>query len=74
LITTPQLLLAIKPAGTNVTLSWPRGFPSYHLQFATNLATPVAWSNVTQTVVTNGDQVSVTLAASAARKFFRLRQ
>jgi len=74
LVTTPQLLLAIKPTGTNVTLSWPVGFPNAHLQSATNLAASVVWSNVTQTVTTNGSQVSVTLPASGAKKFFRLQQ
>jgi hypothetical protein len=74
LITTPQLLLGIKPVGTNVLISWPTGFPGYHLQFATNLATLTVWSNVTQTLATNGNQVSVSVTASGVRKFFRLQQ
>jgi hypothetical protein len=72
LITTPQILLTIKPAGTNVTLSWPN-IPDSQLQFATNLAAPVFWSNVTQTAVTNADQLVVNRPISGARQFFRVR-
>jgi len=71
---TPRFLLSIKPLGTNVVLSWPTIFSAAHLQSATNLASPTVWSNVTQTGVTNGDQLSVTLPAFGARKFFRLQQ
>src|SRR5207244_9493226 len=74
LITTPQLLLAIKPTGTNVMLSWPSGFPSYHLQFATNLASPVVWSNISQSPLTNGNQLFIALPISAGKQFFRLQQ
>jgi len=71
LITTPQPFLTIQPAGTNVTVSWPN-VAGYHLQFATNLPS-ISWSNVVQTPLTNGTQLSVLLPVSPGRQFFRLQ-
>ena len=73
LITTPDLLLSIRRSGTNVTLYWPIAFPAFHLQSNTNLVSAASWTNVTQTVVTNGFELDVTLPATASRQFFRLR-
>ncbi|MCW5555255.1 MAG: hypothetical protein KIS67_24225 [Verrucomicrobiae bacterium] len=55
-----------------VTLSWPVGAPGFQLQESTNPALPGAWLPVAQLPVTNGAQISVTVPASAERKFFRL--
>jgi len=74
LITLSAPLLFIKPAGTNVTVSWPTGLTDYQLQFATNLVSSITWSNVTQVPQTNGAQVFVQLPASSGRKFFRLKK
>jgi hypothetical protein len=71
LITAAQVLLSIKPVGTNVVLSWPI-VPGYHLQSTANLS-PTSWSNVTQTPVTNIDHLAVTLPISSGRQFFRLK-
>jgi hypothetical protein len=71
LITTPQILLSINPAGTNVVLSWPN-VPGYHVQSTANLS-PTSWANVTQTPVTNIDHIAVTVPISASRQFFRLK-
>jgi hypothetical protein len=73
LVTTPQVLLAIKPAGTNVTLSWPAAFSNYRLQSANDVTSPPGWSNVNQTTVTNAGQISVLLPISATKQFFRLQ-
>jgi hypothetical protein len=70
--TTPDLRLNIRRSGANVTLFWPPGFPSFHLQSNTNLANAASWTNVTQTVVTNGTEIDVALPATASRQFFRL--
>jgi hypothetical protein len=70
LITSLQPLLSIQPAGTNVTISWPN-IAGYHLQFATNLPS-ISWSNVVQSALTNGSDVSVLLPISAGKQFFRL--
>jgi uncharacterized repeat protein (TIGR03803 family) len=58
--------LAIARAGTNVVLTWQTNFPSYNLESATNLASPVNWSAV-------AGQYDVTNAIFPAKqKFFRL--
>src|ERR1041385_6227108 len=72
LTTVPQVLLSIKSIGTFVTVSWPI-VPGYHLTSATNLAGTVTWSNVSQTPVTNNNQLTVTLPTSANQQFFRLQ-
>ncbi len=72
LVTTPQLLLAIKPSGNQLTLSWPNTGTGTQLQFATNLVAPVAWSAVIQTPTTNGAQLVVNLTPSPGKQFFRL--
>jgi hypothetical protein len=74
LITTPQLVLAIQPGGANVTVSWPSGFPAYHLQFATNLVASTTWANVSQSPITNGTQLAVSVPKSVGRQFFRLQK
>jgi phosphoribosylanthranilate isomerase len=73
LITVPQLLLDIKPAGTNVTISWPL-VTGFRLQSATNLAGSVNWSNVAQSPVTNNGRLVVTAAATPRQQFFRLQK
>jgi len=65
---TPSVAIAL--AGTNVTLSW--SIVGFTLQSSTNPASPAAWTNVTQTPVTNGSQISVVLSASTRQQFFRL--
>ena len=75
LITAPLVSLAIAPAGTNVTVSWSSGAVGYQLQSATNLVSPIAWSNVVaQVPQTNGSQLVVLLPASAGSQFFRLKK
>ena len=75
LITTPLVSLAIEPAGTNVSVSWSSGAVGYQLQSATNLVSPIAWSNVVaQVPQTNGSQLVVLLPASAGSQFFRLKK
>ena len=68
----PSPQLAIARSGTNVMLSWSSLTPGYQLQSATNLAPAIAWSNVTQTPVTNVTQISVFVPVSGRRQFFRL--
>jgi len=74
LVTGPQVLLTIASSGPQVTVSWPTGFPAYHLQSATNLVSGAIWSNVSQSAATNGNQLVVTLPASTGRQLFRLEQ
>jgi hypothetical protein len=75
LITTParpQISLSIQRSGTNVTLSWPSS-GAYHPQATPSLTGTVTWSNVTQTLTTNGSLVSVTLPIATGQRYFRLQ-
>jgi len=74
LITTSQILLSLQAGGGNVTISWPAAATGYQLQVASSVATPTAWSNVSQTPQTNASQIYVTLPASASQQFFRLKK
>ena len=66
--------LTITPAAPGFAiLSWPVTALNFQLQETTNLALPNSWSPVAQPAVTNGAQISVTVPASADRKFFRLK-
>jgi hypothetical protein len=68
----PSPQLAITRLGTNVMVSWPALASGYQLLSATNLASPVAWSNVSQTSVTNGNVISTLVPISGRQQFFRL--
>jgi uncharacterized delta-60 repeat protein len=67
----PSLNMAL--SNTFVIVSWPVTSLSFQLRETTNLGLPNAWSAVAQLAVTNGAQISVTVPASAAQKFFRLK-
>lgn len=73
LVITPLPIVAIQRTGPNVMLSWPP-LTGFQLQSATNLTTTMTWSNVTTTPVTNGVWLTVSLPASPAKQFFRLRK
>jgi hypothetical protein len=64
----PQL--TITTSATNVNLVWPLFAAKYQLQSSTNLLG--AWSFVTETASTNGDQITVTLPQGPTQQFFRL--
>ena len=68
----PLLTLALTSTNT-VFVSWPVSGLNFQLQENISLALPNSWSRVTQPAVTNGAQISVTVPASVARKFFRLK-
>lgn len=70
---TAQLQLNIAKSGTNVMVSWPALATGYQLQSATNLVS-AGWSGVTQTLSTNGSQLSVLVPVSGGQKFFRLKK
>ena len=65
--------LNIARSNASVILSWPVSGLNFQVQENTNLALPNSWSPVAQPAVTNGAQISVTVPASVARKFFRLK-
>lgn len=68
----PGLTLTDWSAG-NITLSWPAYAANCRLYAATNLAAPVVWSVVTNSVTESGGNLSVTLPHSPGNRFFQLR-
>jgi hypothetical protein len=65
--------LAIARSGTNVVVSWPSSAGNYQLYETTRLLRAV-WTPVTQTTVTNGATISVTVPHTGAAVFFRLKK
>ena len=68
---TPQL--AIQKAGASVTLTWPVTIYNEVLETTTSLST-ASWAPVSTTPAVSGETKSVTLAASSASQFFRLKR
>ncbi len=58
---------------SQIKMRWSATNNSWTLEQADFLASPTLWRGVSNTVVTLGDQLSVTLQPSAAARFFRLR-
>ena len=74
IITAVPPQLAILKTATNITLSWPKFDTGFTLQGSTNLALSTAWTNVTQTPVTNGNLISVAVSFSGKQQVFRLKK
>ena len=74
LITVPQFSLTLQPAGTNMTVSWPSSAAGYQLQAAPSLQSSAVWTNVTQTLSTNGSLVYLSLPMSRVQEYFRLKK
>jgi len=74
LVTTVPAQLAIARSGTNVTISWSSLLAGFQLQATPSLVSPVAWTNVTQTLTTNGGLASVTLPIGPGQRLFRLQK
>jgi hypothetical protein len=53
-------------------LSWPTSAVYYVLKSATNLATPVVWKTVTNSVTTSNGTNQVVLKMSGLSSFFQL--
>jgi hypothetical protein len=66
-------VLHIRPAGTNVILTWPTNAAGYTLVSATNLGSPVWLTNPPAPVVVNTNN-AVTNTIVGTRKFYRLSQ
>jgi len=63
---------AISLSGGSVTLTYPAWAAAYSLESATNLYSG-AWTAINPAAVTNGDDVTVTVPATASPLYFRLR-
>jgi PKD repeat protein len=68
-----SLSLAIAMAGDgDLTLSWPDWADAFQLYSTTNLAPPIAWSPVTESVTQVGDSFTVAFEPTNNARFFRL--
>ncbi|MCL4787794.1 MAG: hypothetical protein KJ070_13530 [Verrucomicrobia bacterium] len=65
-------LLSIQLVNTNLVLSWPTSAIYYVLKSATNLADPIVWRTVTNSVTSSNGTNQVVVNLSSERSFFRL--
>ena len=70
-------MVSIERTGGDVTLSWPAPSTGYVLEEATELAVPVSatvWTAVSTPPTEVGGKLTVTVPASGAQKYYRLRK
>jgi hypothetical protein len=65
--------LAIAAAGTNVQLSWGAFATELAVESKTNLVSTNAWVTLTNVPVLTNNRTAVTLPATDAQRFFRLK-
>ncbi len=76
----PDVLLGARPnlsvvlSGSSVVLTWPLNAPGYTLESTTNLQQATTWVAVTNALVLQTGQHSVTVPILNSSQFFRLRQ
>jgi hypothetical protein len=71
-VSMPSIQASLSSGSLN--LSWPEATGAgFVLQSATNMTPPVLWSNVVATVTANAGTLSVSLPATNAQSFFRLK-
>jgi len=69
-----NLRLTIERNGQNIVLSWPvNGTDGFVLESAAGLESPIDWTPVSEAVVIQGANNTVTVAISGTETFFRLR-
>jgi hypothetical protein len=71
-VTNVVSLLSIKLQNNILMLTWPTSAVYYVLKSATNLAAPIVWKTVTNSVTTSNGTNQVMLTASGQRSFFQL--
>lgn len=64
--------LGISVSGSTLTLSWPTAASGFVLEFAANLTPPIAWSTVTNTPATNGQNNVLLLPTTNGAAYYRL--
>jgi hypothetical protein len=72
--TNSPVYLSIQISGGNAAVSWPTSTVYYALQSATNLAPPVVWQPVTNSVVTTNGTNRVILPVLRVATYFSLNQ
>lgn len=73
-ITNSSPVLGLARTNQSVLLSWPTTATNYTLQTTTNLAAPITWAAVTNTVQSNAAAFSLTLPGTNPSRFFRLQK
>lgn len=71
-LTSLQPQLNVRPAGSNVVLTWPTNSTGFSLQATTNLASPTVWTAISPDPVVVNGQNTVTNPISGTPQFFRL--
>ena len=66
-------LLSVTRSNNFVIISWPDTATGFQLQNNPNLGVTNGWTNVLQSLVTNGGQVSLSLPSPTGNNFYRLR-
>src|SRR5262245_53297066 len=66
--------LQIIPFASSVILAWPTNPPGFFLQSCTNLAPPIAWTNVSPAPVIVYGSNTVLSPISGSQQLFRLSQ
>lgn len=69
----PAPALRIERSGNSITASWPASASGYSLEWASSLPA-TSWSAVSEQPTQVGDEMTVTIAAEGAAKFFRLKK
>jgi uncharacterized repeat protein (TIGR01451 family) len=69
-----NLLLTVTRSGSNLNIAWPASAGNFVLESADSLLSPITWTQVTTPPAQQvGDQKVVTVGATNASRFFRLR-
>lgn len=71
-ILTGPVPLTIGATGTNAAISWPTYAAALHLETATNLAITATWTQLTPTLITNGNLVTAMVPVPNTHQYFRL--
>ena len=67
-------VLSLSRNGTDAIVSWPTVASNFHLEFADVLtSTNTPWIAASQTTLTNGGLISVTMPVANGQRFFRLQ-
>jgi len=72
LISSPPLSVNYVSIGQG-QVSWPTNFTGFSLESTTNISA-ASWISVTNSIVTNGQQFTVTLDLASPQEYFRLRK
>ena len=70
---TSAFRLSVISSGTHLVVSWPSAIPCLTFQEATNPAISNSWVTTVRTLITNNDQISVSIPMTNFSRFFRLK-